>query len=534
MEHLDIDDCAKSLELFGNSEGALFKLLNHCKTSGGKKLLEEWLRKPLRNLQEIEERLDQVEYFKESAVVRTELGSALSKLPDLGKLKSKFSEGKGRLEDCAACFYFASVALEVNEILEGHQFYSQELSSAAKNLFKLKELVQRAIDFESFKKDKTYRVNPNFDEELLEIDNQIKEYDQQIEELRQSLSMEMQLSKELKLVDSLTHLYLFEGSKTEIYNAKLNNPSLPVVVVTHRQKTSTINCPDLKNFSRAKSQALKRYQEGQAGLVTKVIDLVGSYSPLLEQMETLFSHIDCIVSLAHSAQTASIEYTRPKFTERIYLKGCRHPVLEAQGSCVPNNCQLDSKTLMMITGPNMGGKSTYLKQVAITVILAHMGSMVPCEVAEVVLLDSVVARVGAGDIQVKGVSTFMKEMLEVSSMLEKATGNSLVILDELGRGTTTSEGIGIAWAIAEELANRGTYTLFATHFSELTELKHPRVSNFHTDVSFQNGLTMMYKVEEGPMDASYGIEIAKLAGMPDSVISTSEGYKNKLLHASNF
>jgi len=316
------------------------------------------------------------------------------------------------------------------------------------------------------------------------------------------------------------------------YYIEVTRPHLDKVPETYRRRQTLANAErfvveELKTYDEQIASAEERACLLEAQLFDEALDALTESIPFLQRMADALAQLDVLVSLARVA--ADNGYVRPMFSDRheLHVRQGRHPVVEQVEEFVPNDLRLpEGKNLVVLTGPNMAGKSVYLRQAALICLMAQIGSFVPAAEATLPIVDRLFARVGASDALIEGISTFMMEMLEVAAILDRASSRSLIILDEMGRGTSTFDGVSIAWAVAEELTARvGAKTLFATHYQELTRLadERPSVLNLHVAVrEVGKDVVFLHRVEPGVALGSYGVHVARLAGLPEHVTDAAD------------
>lgn len=536
----------------GNTSGAknttLLGLLNKCKTAQGTRMLGSWLKQPLVNLHEILKRQDLVETFVEDSDARRTLQDDFMKLmPDMNRISKRFQKSVASLEDVVRVY---QAVLKLSGLIEAlkhvdvkterareliKETYLNHLEEYVASLDKYAEMVEQTLDLSELERH-NYVIKPDYDPRLRKLADQISAardgLDEEHRDVANDLSLE--LDKKLHLENSATYGYCFRLTKNDARAISNKRKYIELGTVKSGVYFTTTK---LKNFAMEYQEATEAYSRTQSGLVKEVVSIASTYTPVLESLNGVLAHLDVILSFAHVAVNAPEAYVKPTVIEKgtgdLVLKDARHPCLEVQDdiSFIPNDVEMvkDKSEFQIITGPNMGGKSTYIRQTGVIALMAQIGSFVPCSMAQLPIFDSILCRVGAGDSQLKGISTFMAEMLETATILKSATKDSLIIIDELGRGTSTYDGFGLAWSISEKIASEiHAFCLFATHFHELTaldqELNH--VKNLHvvahvSDSDMQSkerDITLLYKVEPGVSDQSFGIHVARMANFPEPVV----------------
>lgn len=539
--YLKLDDTAlRSLHVFpsaGQGGSSLYSLLNQCRTGQGSRMLNQWLRQPLRSQEAIEARLDAVEAFVEGAEVRQGMReTGLRALPDLARILRRLLRASANLQDIVVLYQVAAripaLIQELSTTAPSHQHvlqhrYIDNLAALKEQLSPFSEMVERMVDFAALDRHE-YLVRADFDEALTEVSQQkdgiLGQLEAEFDRVATDLGLEA--GKKLKLERNGIHGYFLRVSRLDAGLVK--DDSLYQQLGT--QKNGLYFCTaHLRDLSLRYDELCRLYASKQSVLVRGMLETAASYRSTFEQLNLVIADMDVCLSLAYVAVMSPKPLVRPAIGGTdLLLRACRHPCVEAQQvDFIANDVEFrrgpDGHPVQLITGPNMGGKSTYIRQAALSVIMAQVGCFVPCDSASLPLFDAVMVRVGAGDNIMRGVSTFMAEMLETASILKTATPDSFVIIDELGRGTSTSEGLGIAWGVTKFIATRiSCFTFFATHFHELTLLATQLpalIRNLHVSAAvFQGALTMLYEVRPGVCDQSFGIHVAELARFPPLVV----------------
>ncbi|HKU23251.1 MAG TPA: DNA mismatch repair protein MutS [Terriglobales bacterium] len=511
----------------GPGEGiTLFRALDATLTPMGKRLLRAWLLRPSLEAGEINARLDAVEAGFKDTMAREELRRSLGGIFDLERLLSRVTLETANPRDVLALG--ASLA-RVPGVKSGLTKLAadrfRQLEAALDDLGELRRRIEATVVPEpplSFAEGGVIRAGVDADlDELRTLSRSSKQYLAQVEQReRQRTGI-----GSLKVKFNSVFGYYLEISKANLHLAPADYERKQTLVNAERFTT-----PELKEYEAKILDAEEKMVEIERRIFSALRSAVAGEARRIRQTALALAEVDVLASFAQVAALG--HYSRPQLddSDDIEIIEGRHPVIEraeltgSSDRFVPNDLYLNSSThnILLLTGPNMGGKSTYLRQAALVVILAQMGSFVPARRARLGLVDRVFTRIGASDNLARGRSTFMVEMTETAAILNTATPRSLILLDEVGRGTATYDGLAIAWAAIEYLdARTRAKTLFATHYHELTELAErlPGVKNYHVSVKETGGgIVFLRKVEPGAADRSYGIEVAKLAGLPPEVV----------------
>jgi DNA mismatch repair protein MutS len=516
-------------------DSSLLAALDRTVTSMGGRLFRQWLLKPLRSQAEIRQRQEMVQQFLDQPFLLSSVRETLANIRDVERTVGRLSQLSGNARDVVAL----RLSLESLPELKGHlkalakavlvEGEDLLLTQIASGIAELPDLVQLL-------RDALVEEPPA----LIKEGGMFREgYDSRLDELRSASSSGKDWIAALQQREiERTGIKSLKVKFTSVfgYFIEISNSHLGAVPADYTRKQTTVNgerfvTPELKEVESKILGADERSRALEYELFLRLRESLLQYLPQLQKTARFASVLDVIASLAETARLFG--YSRPAVTNepRIYIRDGRHPVLDqnvTEEKFVPNDCLLDGteNRLLLITGPNMAGKSTFIRQVALIVLMAQIGSFVPAAIAEIGLVDRIFTRVGASDDLSRGQSTFMVEMNETANIVNNATERSLVILDEIGRGTSTFDGLSIAWSVAEYLHDvLRSRTLFATHYHEMTELAVicKGVKNYNVAVrEWNDQIIFLRKIQAGSADKSYGIQVARLAGLPEDVINRAK------------
>jgi DNA mismatch repair protein MutS len=514
----------RNLELFQNnrnssSAGSLLSVIDMTKTAMGGRMLKRWLGQPLLDPVELQKRQQGIGWFTDNGVMRAQVIKLLGAIADLERLINRTRSNIVLPRELVAMRYSLNIIPELKETVN-----NESMTGELKICPDAVALIEKAIQDEpSSSAGEGGVIKPGFSSELDNLKSASSNARQFLADLERK-------EKEKTGIKSLKVGY----NKVFGYYIEISQSNLPQVPQDYIRKQTLVGgerfiTPELKEYESLILNAQERIAGLETDLYKQVCRQVAAYSDPVLASANEIALIDVLSSLAEVA--VRYKYVRPEINSNneIFINEGRHPVVERTlpgGNFIPNDTHLSNNEarLIILTGPNMSGKSTYLRQVALIVLMAQIGSFVPATSAKIGIVDRIFTRIGAGEDIAAGQSTFMVEMVETASILNNATPRSLIILDEIGRGTSTYDGLSIARAVAEFIHNHprlGSKTLFATHYHELVALAGllPGIKNYNVAVSEEQGrVVFLYKIVPGGVDKSYGIHVAQLAGLPKSVV----------------
>ncbi len=514
--------------------GSLLAVLDNTSTCMGGRLFRSWLSSPLQSDSEINKRLDATEEIISNIIIREDMKRLLAKVSDIERIAGRIAYGNFNPKDALALKQTTIQLPELKELLAN--FKSKKLKCFFEDFDTLEDVSELL--------EKTISENAPA---LLREGNVIKEgYNKELDECKNAKALaagwlseleakERELTgiKNLRISFNKVFGYFIEVNKSQIGNVPFRYQRKQTVANNERYITE-----DLKIIEEKVETANEKASKLEVEIFTQVRNFLLENLKRIQRASKMLAELDCLLSAAISA--IKNNYCKPKVSNRIHhikIQAGRHPVVEAINKdevFVPNDTFLneDSDKTMIITGPNMAGKSTYMRQVALIVLMAHVGLYVPASSAEICITDRIFTRIGASDDVAFGQSTFMVEMVEVANILNNATSKSLALLDEIGRGTSTFDGLSIAWAVMEHISNKmGMKTLFSTHYHELTELEGvlEGVKNYRITVKeFNDEVIFLRKIVRGGANKSFGVAVAKLAGLPAEVVARAKEISKNL------
>lgn len=526
------ESTVRNLEIFSNMQDSssnytLIEILDHTKTAMGGRLLKNWLSKPLIEKNRIEKRLNRVEAFYRDQMLLNRIREALKGVLDTGRLSSRVAMEKAHAKDLLGLGISLFQCLEIIQLIEKwnrKEQFSLPDGRTVEEIESICSLITSAID-----------EDPPV---ILSEGNIIKNgYSSELDRLRELKHNSRQILQEyLETEKKKTGIPTLKIKYNKIighfFEVTKSNLSLVPEYFIRRQSlvsSERYTTKELGDLESELNNASEKIVELEKELFLIVRDEVRKKLITLQRTTDFLAEIDCLTSFAYAATLHG--FSKPKITENriLHIEEGRHPVVEKHmppGSFIPNGITLDPEqsTFVLLTGPNMAGKSTFLRQTALIALLAQSGSFIPAFEATIGIVDKIFCRVGASDNLSRGESTFLVEMNETSYILRTATERSLIIMDEVGRGTGTTDGLAIAWAVTEYILKKlRAKTLFATHFHQLSALRHPLIQQMYMDVVESEGeIVFLKKVKPGSARHSYGIQVAQLAGLPVAVVERAK------------
>ena len=519
-------------------QGSLLGVLDRCRTAMGSRKMKQWLRQPLNSVEPIQKRLDAVELLTQDILLRNDLRESLKHIYDLERLTARFSTGTANARDLLALKTSLLHASQIKELLRDQQGLLGALSLKMDTLPDIASEIERAIvDEAPFSVREGGMIRPGYSAQLDELNDSARDAKVWIASLENS-EKERTGIRTLKVGFNKVFGYYIEVSNSFRDQVPDNYIRKQTLVNGERFITS-----EMKEMESIVLNAQTKINDLEYRLFTELRQKIRDLAGLLQQTGSAIAQTDVLCSFAESS--VKLNYVKPEIDtgDEIVIRKGRHPVIETtirDGVFVSNDLYLDRRdaSMLLITGPNMAGKSTYMRQLALIVLMAQAGCFVPAQSAKIGLCDRIYTRIGASDNLAMGQSTFFVEMSELAYILNTASEKSLVLLDEIGRGTSTYDGLSIAWATVERLTKpqNKVRTLFATHYHELTALAETisGVKNLNVDVSESGGdILFLHKIVEGSASRSYGIHVAKLAGVPSEVLDRAQAKLDSLESEQN-
>ena len=503
----------------------LWSFMDHCRSSMGSRLLKKWVEYPLIDRELIEQRLDMIEYLNRNFMAKSDLKEALSKMYDLDRLITRIAYGSANAKDCLRLEQTLMQAPVILDIMRDSGIYTlfDEVNGCGDVLALIKDIFVENPPA-SIKEGGMFVDGYN---ELLDEYRDVQRNGKAWIAALENKERERTQIKNLKIGYNRVFGYFIEVSKGNVALVQDDWGYVRKQTLTNAERFIT---SELKEREDAILHAEERTIRLETELFLALMNEVKKYIPDLQRLSQALAIADALYALAVVSETSS--YVRPVFNDDNHLDivGGRHPIIESMykdSRYIPNDVKMgNDKNVLIITGPNMGGKSTYMRQTVIIILMAQMGCYVPAEKAELPIFDKVFTRIGASDDILSGQSTFMVEMSEANQALKHATENSFILFDEIGRGTSTYDGMALAQSMLEYITSCiGAKTMFSTHYHELTQMEDtlPGVHNVHVEVHEKDDkVTFLYKIKDGRADRSYGINVARLAKLPESVLDRAQ------------